>query len=246
MEICKVYIGGLSSVIFIVGVILGFITAVIFLGSSKNEKKPDIKEELDGNEVKELDLNDTISVLLVEAEHTDVELVVINNQTKSLQADISRIEDNSTLNLLDESSSISSANDSPPLISINDSPPTIISSDFNNNNSLGHTPTLYFSIPSDHSGRFDLGNKKDTFDSKCHYSIKEISNNRGELSFLSSDKDFRALDDYTTHLLPVCEIVNFTDKSNAKNIRMVEKGIVNFENGSWFVDKNNKVKIRFI
>jgi hypothetical protein len=238
MEICTVYFSGSSSVIFIIGVIVGFITAFIFLGSSNNGKKTKSKEELDVNYDKELEFNDPKSALVVEAEDTNIEFVVINNQTKSLQAEILRIEDNSTLNYLDESS---------PLTSLNESPPTIFSTDFNKiNNGLGNNPTLYFSIPSDHSGRFDLGNKKDIYDSKCHYSIKELSNNRGELSFLSSDKDFRALDDYTTHLMPVCEIVNFNEKSNAKNIRMVEKGIVNFENGSWVVDKNNKVKIRFI
>lgn len=227
MEICKIHISGVNSAIFIVGVIVGFIAAVIFLGSSENEKNSNIKEEIDVNEVGESDDNDSLSVQLVEVGDSDIEFVVINNHTQTIQSDIPRTEDNSTLNYLDESS-------------------TLVSPKFNSNTTSEQANPLYFSIPSDQNGRFDLNNKKEAFDNKCHYCINITSANRGELSYLSSDKDFRAIEGYSSYLLPVCEVENFAFKSNARNIQMLEKGRVFLDNGSWIIDVNNKVKIRFI
>jgi hypothetical protein len=227
MEICKVYIGILNSTIFIGGVIVGFISAVIFVGSSENYKKTGVNDNCDLNEVNEIDHIDSLKDQLAVAEDSDIELVVINNQTQPFQSDISRTEDNSTLNYLDE-------------------PSMLISPVFNTNANSALSNPLYFSIPSDQNGRFDLNNKKEAFDTKCHYCINITSPNRGELSYLSSDKDFRAIEGYSNYLLPVCEVENFADKSKARNIQMLEKGQVYLENGSWVVDKNKKVKIRFI
>lgn len=227
MEICKVYFGVLNYAIFIGGVIVGFISAVIFVGSCENKKITCVKGKYDLNEVNEVDNNDSLSVQLAEAEDSEIELVVINNHTQPFLSDIPRTDDNSTLNYLDESS-------------------TLVSTESMTNANSELTNPLYFSIPSDQNGRFDLNNKKEAFDTKCHYCINITSANRGELSYLSSDKDFRAIEGYSSYLLPVCEVENFAFKSNARNIQMVEKGKVFLDNESWIIDVNNKVKIRFI
>ncbi len=237
MEICKVYFGGLSFAFFFGGVIFGFLSSLIFFNSKKNEQ-----EELLGGNVEnsdsekiELDFNNRISNLLREFENCDEHRIRLESEIRGLQAIIDGNQSHSNQINLGNSSSLSSTNESlePD------------SSAVNSSRDLQNT-VLYFSIPSDHTGKFDLGNVKEIYDTKCHYSIRVLSNNRGELSYLTSDKDFRALDDYISHLSPVCEIVNFSDKSNSRNIQMLEKGQVYFENGSWVIDRNNKVKIRFI
>jgi len=211
----------LDSSIFIGGIVIGILISMHFLDSKKNKIIAIEKEKNNEFEEELVDLRDKISNLLREAEEREIELIKLNNNLKILNQDIQDGSDtySKTLNseLLKETSGINS-----------------------------QETILFFSIPSDNTGRFYLSNKKESYDTKCHYSIKVLPNNQGELSYLSSDKDFRALDDYISHLVPVCDILNFTDKSNAKNIQMVKKGIVNFENGSWVIDKNNKVKIRFI
>lgn len=248
MEICKVnFVGFINLAIFVGGIVVGFIISLIFFNSSKNEQIVNVKSESDGNENKnnELELKNRISVLMKEAEVSANELNELKNHIKTLDVNSLKIDSDTTKSDLDESPELTLSNNSPQPIILNNSP--TITPDLNNNNyiSVQNAP-MYFSIPSDDTGRFDLNNKKEIYDKNCYYSINVTFNNRGELSFLPSDKDFRAINDYGSYLLPVCDVDNFADKSKARNILMLEKGIVNLENGSWVVDKKNKVKIRFI
>lgn len=246
MEICKVNFGGfINYVIFFGGVILGFLVSVIFFRSNDEDQITNVKNELDGNENNELELKKRISVLMKEAEVCVNELNELKNHIKTLDVNSPKIDSDTTRSDLDESPVLTLSHNSPQPIILSNSP-TTISPDLNSNNTSAQNPPMYFSIPSDDTGRFDLNNKKVAYDKNCHYSICMTFNNRGELSYLTSDKDFRAINDYSSYLLPVCDVENFADKSMARNIQMLEKGQVYLENGSWVVDKNKKVKIRFI
>ena len=244
MEICRVNFGGLNYVIFIGGFIIGYIASVIFLRYGNDGQNTNIENELDGNENEVLELKKKISILNKEAEVLADELNELKNRTESLEGNSLRIVSDSTKSKLDESQIITSSHNLHHPITLGSSLAT--PSSIMNNNASDQNLPMYFSIPSDDTGRFDLINKKEIYDKDCYYSIKVTFNNRGLLSYLSSDRDFRAINNYGSYLLPVCEVANFADKLSARNILMLEEGQVYLENGSWFVDKNNKVKIRFI
>lgn len=245
MEICKVNFGGfINYVIFFGGIIVGFIVSVIFFRSGDDDQIINVKNELDGNENNELELKKRISVLMKEAEVCINELNELKNHIKTLDVNSPKINSDTTRSDLEESPELTLSDNSPQPIILNNTP--TISPDLNSNNTSAQNPPIYFSIPTDDTGRFDLNNKKEIFDKNCYYSISVTFNNRGELSYLPSDKDFRAINDYGSYLLPVCDVDNFADKSKARNILMLEKGEVYLENGSWIVDKSKKVKIKFI
>lgn len=245
MEICKVYLGSLNLAFFLGGIVFGFLISLVFFNLSKNEQIVNVKSESDRNENNELELNRRISLLMKESEDCSIELNELKKHIKTLDVGTLNIDSDNIKSDLGESPELTLSHNSPQPIIISDTP-TTISPDLNCNKISVQNSPMYFSIPSDDTGRFDLNNKKDIYDKNCYYSINVTSNNRGELSYLPSDKDFRAINDYGSYLLPVCDVDNFADKSKARNILMLEKGIVNLENGSWVVDKKNKVKIRFI
>ena len=240
MEICSLLMVAIYPSIFIGGIVVGLIISIIFFTSKfkniKDIKKSDKTEitesELDNTEIKVSKLENNISELLryVESLEKNVislnnELLSLNDQLLSCKDKLSELHEKDNDNSTDELKLINSAEtESIPIVK----------------------PTIYFSIPSTNLGDFNLKNSKESNDGKCFYSIVETSNNRGELSYLSSERDLQAIDSYSNYLFPVCDIENFSDKSNAKNIQMLEKGQVFLENESWIIDKNNKVKIKFL
>ena len=88
---------------------------------------------------------------------------------------------------------------------------------------------------------------KDFDDGNCHYKIEfsEFLNSTGVLSYISSNRDRVAIHAFNDYLTSVCDIENFSNRSIANKIQMTSSGTVNLGNDLWFVDNNNKVKIRF-
>jgi len=106
--------------------------------------------------------------------------------------------------------------------------------------------TVFFSLPDD-GGRFKVENGKKHNDGNNFYKIEHEENNSyGILHFISSELDLRAIERIQGYLLPVCEIVNFSDRIRASKINVLTPGKVIIKNDHWVVDPNNKVKIKLI
>jgi len=106
--------------------------------------------------------------------------------------------------------------------------------------------TVFFSLPDD-GGRFKVENGKKHNDGNNFYKIEHEENNSyGILHFISSDLDQRAIERIQGYLLPVCEIVNFSDRIKASKIKVLTSGKVIIKNDHWVVDPNNKIKIKLI
>lgn len=104
----------------------------------------------------------------------------------------------------------------------------------------------YYTVPGA-NGTFNPLHAKDFDDGNCHYKIEfsEFLNSTGVLSYISSNRDRVAIHAFNDYLTSVCDIENFSNRSIANNIQMTSSGTVNLGNDLWFVDNNNKVKIRF-
>lgn len=105
---------------------------------------------------------------------------------------------------------------------------------------------LFFTIP-DSEGKFEVSDGKSDNDGSCFYQIENKPNsNQALLTYISNEKDKRAIENIENYLLPVCEIENFSDRRIASKVLMKEPGIVNFKRDSWVIDTNHKVKIKLV
>ena len=105
---------------------------------------------------------------------------------------------------------------------------------------------LFFTIP-DGEGKFEVSDGKSQNDGNCFYRIENKPNsNHAILSYISNEKDKRAIENIENYLLPVCDIENFSDRRNASKVHMKGSGIVKLNNGIWVIDTNHKVKIKLV
>ncbi len=103
---------------------------------------------------------------------------------------------------------------------------------------------LYFSMP-ESDGSFQLSNGESSNDGKKYFRIEfEDSSTKGELYYLSGDRDQRAINRLESYLKPVCEIENITNSSSATKIEVIQAGKVSLMNDSWVIDPENKIKIK--
>ncbi len=107
-----------------------------------------------------------------------------------------------------------------------------------------YTKHQYFSMP-ESDGSFKLSNGKPSNDGKSNFQIEfEESSKHGELTFISSDRDQRAINRLESFLKPVCEIENISSVATSSKIHVIEKGRVRLVNDSWVIDPRNKIKIK--
>ena len=81
---------------------------------------------------------------------------------------------------------------------------------------------------------------------KLYKIVYEDNSNEGKLYFLEGKLDVRAINNFDSHLEPVCDIENFENRSNATRIQLINNGVVKFMNDKWTIVPNKKVKIRLI
>lgn len=113
-----------------------------------------------------------------------------------------------------------------------------------NNQFLKRITKLYFSMP-ESDGSFQLSNGESSNDGKKYFRIEfEDSSTKGELYYLSGDRDQRAINRLESYLKPVCEIENITNSSSATKIEVIQTGKVTLMNESWVIDPENKIKIK--
>lgn len=104
----------------------------------------------------------------------------------------------------------------------------------------------FFTIP-ESDGSFKFSNAKSAKEIDCFYRIELDKNGqKGKLSFISGDFDMRALDNIDYYLNPVCDIINISERMNARKISVINSGIVLKIGDSWKIEANNKVKIKLI
>lgn len=103
---------------------------------------------------------------------------------------------------------------------------------------------LFFSMP-ETNGSFLVSNGEYANDGKKYFRIEfEESGTKGELFYLSGDRDERAINRLDSYLKPVCDIENITSSSSATKIELIHSGKVNRLNDYWIIDPDNRLKIR--
>jgi hypothetical protein len=118
--------------------------------------------------------------------------------------------------------------------------------EWNITNDSNNQKGLFFTIP-DGEGKFEVSDGKSQNDGNCFYRIENKPNsNQAILSYISNEKDKRAIENIENYLLPVCDIENFSDRRNASKVHMKVSGIVKLNNGIWVIDPNHKVKIKLV
>jgi hypothetical protein len=107
-------------------------------------------------------------------------------------------------------------------------------------------PCLFFSIP-ESDGRFIIEKGDSVNDGMKFYRIDYKNNSdQGELLFISSDQDKRAINRLDSYLKPVCDIDNIVNSETADKILLIKPGKVIQIGDSWVIDSDNKVKIKLI
>ena len=102
----------------------------------------------------------------------------------------------------------------------------------------------YFSMPSG-DGSFQISNGEPLNDGKKYFRIEfEEFSNRGELFYIPSERDQKAINRLESFLKPVCDIENISNASTATKIELIQSGKVSLINDSWVIDTNNKIKIK--
>lgn len=102
----------------------------------------------------------------------------------------------------------------------------------------------YFSMPGG-DGSFQISNGEPSNDGKKYFRIEfEESSNRGELFYMPSERDQKAINRLESFLKPVCDIENISNASTATKIELIQSGKVSLINDSWVIDTNNKIKIK--
>lgn len=103
---------------------------------------------------------------------------------------------------------------------------------------------IYFSMP-ESDGSFLISNGEISNDGKKYFKIEfKESSTKGELFYLSGDKDQRAINRLESYLKPVCDIENITNSSAATKIGLIHSGKVTRIKDRWMVDTENKIKIK--
>lgn len=102
---------------------------------------------------------------------------------------------------------------------------------------------IYFSMP-EGDGSFKVIDGEPSNDGRKYFEIafKELSN-IGEIYYLSSQRDNRAINQMEDFLKPVCDIENITNSSTSTKIKLIHSGKVTLINDSWVIDPENKIKI---
>ncbi len=107
---------------------------------------------------------------------------------------------------------------------------------------------LYFSIPNEH-GIFKMNDASRKYDAQSHHYKIEFSENsfEGKLFYVGNEKQHkRAINYLDSYLKPVCDIENQLNYRNASSILFLAPGTVRRVGENWHIDKNQKVKIRFV
>lgn len=103
---------------------------------------------------------------------------------------------------------------------------------------------IYFSMP-ESDGSFKITDGESSNDGRMNFRIDyEDSTRQGELFFISSDRDQKAINSLETFLKPVSDIENIASAETASKIHMIEKGRVRLVNDSWVIDPSRKIKIK--
>lgn len=110
--------------------------------------------------------------------------------------------------------------------------------------SSSETLEQYFTMPQE-DGSFKMEHGETDNDGNKHYKIVyESTAQEGKLYYVSNDRDIKAINRLQTYLKPVCEITNFGFVNHANGIEHLRAGKVFLKDDTWFVDPDNKVKIR--
>lgn len=105
---------------------------------------------------------------------------------------------------------------------------------------------LFFSMP-ENDGRFIIDNGDPSNDGRKYYKIEYLeTSEEGELYFISSDRDKRAINRLESYLKPACDIENIINSESATRIDFISPGRVILINNSWVIDSDRKVKIQLI
>ena len=111
-------------------------------------------------------------------------------------------------------------------------------------NKIKSIKTIYFSMP-ESNGSFKISNGELSNDGKKYFKIEyKESSGQGEILFLSSDRDQRAINRLESYLKPVCEIENILNSRVATKIELIQSGKVSLINDNWVINQNNKIKIK--
>jgi len=103
--------------------------------------------------------------------------------------------------------------------------------------------TIYFTMPAS-DGSFEISNGETFNNGKKYYRIEfEEFSTFGELYFIPSDKDQRAINRLETYLKPVCIVKNIANSKSTTKIKLIKPGKVYRSNDRWVIDPNNKTKI---
>jgi hypothetical protein len=103
---------------------------------------------------------------------------------------------------------------------------------------------LYFSMP-ESDGSFQMSNGESSNDGKKFFMIEyEPESSKGELFFLTSDRDQRAINRLESFLKPVCEIQNISSATNATKIELIQSGKVYLSNNQWIIVPEKKIKLK--
>jgi len=114
----------------------------------------------------------------------------------------------------------------------------------NNSQPQRQLTKAYFSMPSG-DGSFQISNGEPLNDGKKYFRIEfEEFSNRGELFYIPSERDQKAINRLESFLKPVCDIENISNASTATKIELIQSGKVSLINDSWVIDTNNKIKIK--
>lgn len=103
---------------------------------------------------------------------------------------------------------------------------------------------IFFTIP-ESDGSFIIEKGESSNDGRKLYRIEYLKNTiNGQLYFISSDQDKRAINRLESYLKPVCEIENILLSASANKIELVNPGAVVLISDRWVIDLNSKVKIK--
>lgn len=109
---------------------------------------------------------------------------------------------------------------------------------------VNHSKKIFFSMPNS-DGSFQVSNSEPENDGSKYFKIEfEESSNQGELYYLPSERDKKAINRLEAFLKPVCDISNIVNSASATKIELIQKGEVSLVNDKWVIDTNNKVKIK--
>lgn len=105
---------------------------------------------------------------------------------------------------------------------------------------------LFFSIP-ENDGSFITIKSDSVNDGTKYYKIEYQKNSdTGNLFYINSVQDKRAINRLDSYLKPVCDIDNINNADNSNRIEMLKPGKIIKVAEKWVIDKNNKVKIKLL